>query len=217
MKELVKLLSYNEYPPTTEESLLTTTTTEFSTTSIPTSSPEDLDDFIKGLLGLKNLMKPSSTAATTKLKTTTKTTTTTTSIKIKPPAIVTRPARRPHIRRPGKVSSPLTTSPTTTTQLDIVELLRTLEEQKRQEKQRNSVENRLNVTAISTTTTQTTIIETSSQFFEEKRDEAILHFGNPEQERIHAKDESIEDDGQFIGSLLFFFTEFTTALDSGVF
>ena len=176
------------------------TTTQTSTAETSTISTVKMDDFLKNLLDFKQQMNPTEKSSTTTTSTTTSTTstasTTTTKQKVRAPAIVTRPGRRRPLRpRPTARTRPSTTK-STTTQLDIVELLRTLEEQKRQEKQLDerfqTEPDTVNVTTGSTTT------ETSTESTVEDTDKAILHFGSPEQERIRSNDEVTEEIGEFL-------------------
>ena len=183
---------------TTTTAEITTTTSTTSTVSTSTSTmmstpSQKMDNFLKELFGLKDHMKPK-TQTTTASTTTTSVTTkkrTTKPVRVRPPSVVTRPGnRRPRPKSPLRPKSPTTTTTTaprssTTTQLDIVELLRTLEEQKRQEKKLNE---RLNVTT-GETTTQTSLTSQNDN------DEATLHFGTPEQERIRSNQETTEING----------------------
>ena len=183
---------------TTTTSEVTTTTSTASTSTMISTQSHKMDNFLKELFGLKDHMKPKTETSMTSTTTTSTTTTTTKKrttkpIKVRAPSVVTRPGnRRPRPKSPLRSKSPTpptTTRPrsSTTTQLDIVELLRTLEEQKRQEKKLNE---RLNVTTNGETTTQTSLTSLQND-----NDEATLHFGSPEQERIRSNQETTEING----------------------
>ena len=173
-------------------------TTIQTSTMEPTtmSTVQQMDDFLKNLLNFKQQLNPTEKPTTTSTSTTTSTTstTTTTKVKVRAPAIVTRPGRRRPIRpRPTPRTRPATTK-STTTQLDIVELLRTLEEQKRQEKQLDERFQTVPDTVNSTTVSTATESSTGSTIAE--IDKAILYFGAPEQERIRSNQEVTEESGK---------------------
>ena len=185
---MVKLLELGTEVPV--ETTIQTSTMEPTTMS----TVQQMDDFLKNLLNFKQQLNPTEKPTTTSTSTSTTSTTTTTKVKVRAPAIVTRPGRRRPLRpRPTPRTRPATTK-STTTQLDIVELLRTLEEQKRQEKQLDERFQTVPDTVNSTTVSTATESSTGSTIAE--IDKAILHFGAPEQERIRSNQEVTEESGK---------------------